>query len=917
MTAIRATRGLELPRHLRAARPHAAVPAARARPRARPTWSWSAAGCCSAPCSAPLWIGLPLLAAVARLAWRLAEGERRQANRLLDAAPAAGRRARRAATGGACCEATGHRPFWRALAMLLLKLPVALARAWSSPPRRSRSPSRCSCSASSGFGRRRRPLRRPVGARPARSALALCVLALPAAVVSIAVLEGVGRGCCARSRSALLRSRGAEGGAGARDAGRAARRPLAEHRLLAARPRDLRRRARPPGRRCPTPAPAAPGPRSSARATRVAAIVHDAELDATPELVHAAASAAALAIDNERLKADLRARVEELRRLAPADRRGRRRRAPPDRARPARRRAAAARLARARPADAARRGSATAGSRRRSTSSATSSPSRSPSCASSRAASIRRSCPSAGSAPAVDVLVGARADRRRVRPSTLDERLPAPVEAAAYFVVAEGLTNVVRTPTRRKRHGAACARAAARSRWSSATTASAARGSTRGTGPARPQRPARGARGRARASTARSARARACRRTSRCSAGSLVRTRRVRLARCSLLAAARRLRRDHRTCASATSWCAATQAVRERADARGHARARRRPADRVGADRRHHATARPRTRSGRSSSKGSTTPRARPASPSPTARPTRYDIERMRRLIDEAIEDRPDGLVVSLPDAQGAARRRSSAPRRAGIPVITINSGSDQFRDLGVLAHVGQPEYRAGRRGRRADGARPASAARCASTRRSGNAGPRRALPRLRRRRCARVGRHARACCGVDLQDPRPGPAADRAGGRATARSTASSRSAPAARCRRSPRCASGFGAPRHSSPPSTSRPRCSQAVRVGEMLFAVDQQPYLQGYLPVVLLAERSRHMLFPAARRADPDRARLRDLRERRRGARAQPPRASAELRGARERAHRAQPRGGRLGGASGSGIRTSASTIRRAAV
>ena len=30
-------------------------------------------------------------------------------------------------------------------------------------------------------------------------------------------------------------------------------------------------------------------------------------------------------------------------------------------------------------------------------------------------------------------------------------------------------------------------------------------------------------------------------------------------------------------------------------------------------------------------------------------------------------------------------------------------------------------------------------------------------------------------------------------------------------------------------------------------MLFAVDQQPYLQGYLPVVLLAERSRHMLFP----------------------------------------------------------------------
>jgi signal transduction histidine kinase len=46
---------------------------------------------------------------------------------------------------------------------------------------------------------------------------------------------------------------------------------------------------------------------------RVAAIVHDAELDARPELVRAAATGAVLALDNERLKADLRARIEELR----------------------------------------------------------------------------------------------------------------------------------------------------------------------------------------------------------------------------------------------------------------------------------------------------------------------------------------------------------------------------------------------------------------------------------------------------------------------------------------------------------------------------------------------------------------------------------------------------------------------------
>ena len=46
---------------------------------------------------------------------------------------------------------------------------------------------------------------------------------------------------------------------------------------------------------------------------RVAAIIHDAELQARPELVEAAAAAAVLALDNERLKADLNARLEDLR----------------------------------------------------------------------------------------------------------------------------------------------------------------------------------------------------------------------------------------------------------------------------------------------------------------------------------------------------------------------------------------------------------------------------------------------------------------------------------------------------------------------------------------------------------------------------------------------------------------------------
>jgi signal transduction histidine kinase len=46
---------------------------------------------------------------------------------------------------------------------------------------------------------------------------------------------------------------------------------------------------------------------------RVAAIVHDAALDTRPELVRAAAAGAVLALENEQLKADLRARIEDLR----------------------------------------------------------------------------------------------------------------------------------------------------------------------------------------------------------------------------------------------------------------------------------------------------------------------------------------------------------------------------------------------------------------------------------------------------------------------------------------------------------------------------------------------------------------------------------------------------------------------------
>ncbi|MCY4185873.1 MAG: sugar ABC transporter substrate-binding protein [Rhodobacteraceae bacterium] len=71
------------------------------------------------------------------------------------------------------------------------------------------------------------------------------------------------------------------------------------------------------------------------------------------------------------------------------------------------------------------------------------------------------------------------------------------------------------------------------------------------------------------------------------------------------------------------------------------------------------------------------------------------DMADMAKLIESAVATNPDGLVVSLPDpaALGNAIR---AAVDAGIPVVTINSGLESYKDVGAIMHVGQPERLAG-----------------------------------------------------------------------------------------------------------------------------------------------------------------------------------------------------------------------------
>ena len=76
--------------------------------------------------------------------------------------------------------------------------------------------------------------------------------------------------------------------------------------------------------------------------------------------------------------------------------------------------------------------------------------------------------------------------------------------------------------------------------------------------------------------------------------------------------------------------------------------------------------------------------------------PETFDMVQMSQLIDAAVNQEPDGLVVSIPDADALSPSIRRAVE-AGIPVISMNSGSDVSKDLGALLHVGQDEYTAGK----------------------------------------------------------------------------------------------------------------------------------------------------------------------------------------------------------------------------
>jgi simple sugar transport system substrate-binding protein len=64
-------------------------------------------------------------------------------------------------------------------------------------------------------------------------------------------------------------------------------------------------------------------------------------------------------------------------------------------------------------------------------------------------------------------------------------------------------------------------------------------------------------------------------------------------------------------------------------------------------------------------------------------------------MIDQAVADGVDGLAVSLADPD-AVRDSVKAAVAAGIPLVTTNSGSDLYKEFGAFTHIGQDEFTAG-----------------------------------------------------------------------------------------------------------------------------------------------------------------------------------------------------------------------------
>ncbi|HLR84265.1 MAG TPA: sugar ABC transporter substrate-binding protein [Nocardioidaceae bacterium] len=71
------------------------------------------------------------------------------------------------------------------------------------------------------------------------------------------------------------------------------------------------------------------------------------------------------------------------------------------------------------------------------------------------------------------------------------------------------------------------------------------------------------------------------------------------------------------------------------------------------------------------------------------------DVTKQAELVDAAVAEDVDGVVVSMANPDGLEKSVKAAID-AGVPVITINSGIQESKQFGAITHVGQSETIAG-----------------------------------------------------------------------------------------------------------------------------------------------------------------------------------------------------------------------------
>ena len=207
------------------------------------------------------------------------------------------------------------------------------------------------------------------------------------------------------------------------------------------------------------------------------------------------------------------------------------------------------------------------------------------------------------------------------------------------------------------------------------------------------------------------------------------------------------------------------------------------------------------------------------------------DPAEQAQLIETYIADDVDGIIVSLanPDAM---KDSVSKAVDAGIPVITINSGVDVYKELGALTHIGQTEFVAGQGAGEQFNAAGAAKVLCV-IHEEGNIGLEERCDGLSDTFGGEVERFNVATTGVR----------DIAGTLASIQDKLTADSSIDAILTLNPNIADAAMQAIEAAGADVKlatfdlSPDVLEAIEAGKMMFAIDQQQYLQGYLPVVFL--------------------------------------------------------------------------------